>query len=806
MPFTVEDLRSHPLWAGLSDVAQEFLTEALRAPSRDVSTGGFPAVSGAYPSRKVGVSIPFESRSAELAFAVHMEFDDDVLAYFNQLPRVEVHRTRASGARYLTSYVADFLVIRRCMIRVVQVKPEKDLQRLVDTRAEDWFLVEGRYVDRPATEAFEAMGLTHEVVSTDSLNRYRTANYQLLIRARDEAVACDDRTRARARAELKARMVISLAELAKAVGISTLSPLLQLIDEGELIADLEQTLISSPETCWVSTSRLYLDTHREESVVLRSHGPINAAEIPSEKRAARALKIIEAVTAGEVTKATTRLIRILEGRKAQGQTAFQAALPNWHRSGNRVPRRPGVVMAFAEHVIRQRWARPERPSARGAFSEYRERAKDWHPGLQPISKPTFLKLLHQLEAEASSRRSGLRGANAAASPSAISDRVIPPMRPFERATCDHYLVDMSCVVTKKGDRKLYTRRPWFTVLRDIATGMIIAFWLSFARPNRTACASVLRSCLRRHGRLPESIIVDRGAEFTSVFFRSLLASLEIELVLRPAGHPRYGSEAERIFGQLKERWLDGRPGNWGDIKEVRSVSGSHRPEATATLTVLDLLTEIDDFIGWFARWGTNHSDRSPQEALETGLERFPFSGRLAVYGPKFELETAVDVSSYTLDKQRGIKIHPHWYWAPELADPSLKRGKIQVRKDPENPYTIYALVRDQWITCFASLFQRSVGQTLLQRMAEAVLNSAPNSQFADAIEDAESELVALKRAADERVIERTKTGPKPSHNAKEPRPEPPKERPIGEQGGTSIWSQLRELDFGDVPTGKWGKP
>jgi len=806
MPFTAEDLRSHPTWAGLSETAQEFLLDALIAPSRDVSGGGFAAVSGAYPSRKVGLSIPFESRSAELAFAVHMEFDNDVLAYFNQLPRIDVHRTRNGGVRYLTGYVADFLVISSSLIRIVQVKTDKELQRLVDTRPEDWSRSEGRYIDRAASEAFDGMGLNHEVVSTDALNRYRTANYQLLVRSRDEAIGCDDRIRARVHGQLKSRMVSSLAQLAAAVGTSTLSPLLQLIDEGALVADLEQTLLSNPETCWVSTSRLYLDIHREESLVARSHGPINAADIPSEKRAAHALKVIDEIAAGEVTQKTKRRMRRLESRKAQGQTAFQAALPNWHRSGNRVPRRPDVVMAFAEHMIRQRWARPERPSAHGAFTEYRVRAKAWHNGLKPISKPTFFKLLHQLKPEMSGERSGARGANAAASPSAIADRVIPPMRPFECATCDHYLVDVSCVVTKKGDRGPYTRRPWFTVLRDIATGMVIAFWLSFAKPSRTACACVIRSCLRRHGRLPESIIVDRGAEFTSVFFRSLLASLEIEMVLRPSGHPRYGSEAERIFGQLKERWLDGRPGNWGDIKEVRSVSGSHRPEATAALTVLDLLEEIDDFLGWFARWGTNHSDRSPQESLEKGLERFPFSGRLAVYGPKFELETAVDVSNYTLDKQKGIKIHPHWYWAPDLADPSLRRGKIQVRKDPEHPYTIYALVRDKWITCFSSLFHRSVAQTVLQRMAESVLNSAPNIQFAEAIEDAESELVALKRAADERVIERTKAPSEPPHLVKETQLEQTSDQPIEDRGGKSVWSELRALDLGDTRTGTWSKP
>ncbi|AVP98905.1 hypothetical protein C7S18_17730 [Ahniella affigens] len=803
MSYSLEELRGHPAWRGLSAEAREFLAQSLLMPSRDVGSGGFAAVSGAFPSRKVGASIPFESRSAELALAVHMEFDADVLAFYNQLPPVEVRRTRKGGGQYPTSYTADFLVIRKDELKVVQVKTEKELRKLVETRSADWTVIEGCYVDTPASEAFRALGLAHEVVSTQNLDRYRTANYRLLLRSRLAETVCDDQTRAKARAELKAKIVVSLAELAKALGSKDLSPLLQLIDEGELVVDLERSLISSPETCWVSTDRQLLETHRAEWLAPDPAGWALASEIPSEKRARRALEIIDKISVGHMTPSVRRWQRKIQAGKAMGLSVFKSALPNWQQCGNRKPKRPDVVKAFAENVIRDRWGRAERPAKRGTYGEYRLLAKAWHPGLKYVSKPTFLKLLKELEVVLSRRRSGARGENAASPPTAVADRVIVAMRPFEQATCDHYMVDLSCVVAEK-DGKRYTKRPIFTVLRDIATGMVLAFWLSFAKPSRVACACVLRSCLRRWGRLPESIIVDRGAEFLSVYFRSLLASLEIELVLRPSAHPRYGSEAERIFGQLKERWLDGRPGNSTDIKEVRSVSGSHRPQATAELTVLDLLNEIDHFLGWFARWGTNHSHRAPQYLFDEGLTRFPFSGRQAVYGPEFEILSAVDVSSFALDPRRGIKIHPYWYWAPELADLNLKKGKVLVRKDPENPYTVYALVHEKWVPCQSSRAQRTVSQTTLQRMAEAVLGTAPNSQLDDAIEDAESDLVIQKRCADERSKARKDVPPETRKPAKSKSSQPAEDAPVS-KGEKSIWAQLRSLNIDAAPSGTWSK-
>jgi putative transposase len=74
------------LWCNQLGLCQE--TRATIAnirsagPARRVG-GGRENVSGRYPSRKMGVTIQFESHRVELAFVYEMEHSPDVLEYYD---------------------------------------------------------------------------------------------------------------------------------------------------------------------------------------------------------------------------------------------------------------------------------------------------------------------------------------------------------------------------------------------------------------------------------------------------------------------------------------------------------------------------------------------------------------------------------------------------------------------------------------------------------------------------------------------------------------------------------------------------
>ena len=68
-------------------------------PARRVG-GGRRNVSGFYPSKKMGVTIQFESHRVELAAVYELEHDDDVLEYFDQPPSFKLEYDSADGRRH----------------------------------------------------------------------------------------------------------------------------------------------------------------------------------------------------------------------------------------------------------------------------------------------------------------------------------------------------------------------------------------------------------------------------------------------------------------------------------------------------------------------------------------------------------------------------------------------------------------------------------------------------------------------------------------------------------------------------------
>ena len=67
-------------------------------PARRVG-GGRHNVTGRYPSRKMGVTIQFESHRVELPTIYELEHDDDVLEYFDQAPSIKLDYCTANGKR-----------------------------------------------------------------------------------------------------------------------------------------------------------------------------------------------------------------------------------------------------------------------------------------------------------------------------------------------------------------------------------------------------------------------------------------------------------------------------------------------------------------------------------------------------------------------------------------------------------------------------------------------------------------------------------------------------------------------------------
>ena len=89
-------------WAkrvNLSDDAQSAIAQVRRSdPARRVG-GGRSNVTGRYPSRKMGVTIQFESHRVELPAIFELEYDESVLEYYDQAPSIKLDYRSADGKR-----------------------------------------------------------------------------------------------------------------------------------------------------------------------------------------------------------------------------------------------------------------------------------------------------------------------------------------------------------------------------------------------------------------------------------------------------------------------------------------------------------------------------------------------------------------------------------------------------------------------------------------------------------------------------------------------------------------------------------
>jgi transposase InsO family protein len=94
---------------------------------------------------------------------------------------------------------------------------------------------------------------------------------------------------------------------------------------------------------------------------------------------------------------------------------------------------------------------------------------------------------------------------------------------------------------------------------------------------------ILRECVRRHGRLPQIIVIDGGAEFQSTYFETLLARYECTKKTRPPAKARFGSVCERLFGTTNTQFVHNLRGNTQITRNVRQVTKSVNPYASEEL-------------------------------------------------------------------------------------------------------------------------------------------------------------------------------------------------------------------------------
>jgi len=737
--------------------ARQYITAARASePSRMVGAHARRnSVSFVYSS-KMSRTISTESRGPERYLALLLEHDEEVLEYWDQPPALQLTRTDSNGNCRTFQYTPDFLVLSTNGPRLVEVKSVDKASALTVSRPNEWVqdaaTEEFRFL--PAEAACEELGLDFEVFVYSKGMRYRHHNLELLAAICDKN--CDDVDLDMAFRESYAW---TLSDLKQRLKLDSLTPLLQLIRQGELHADLDQTLLAEPRGCLVVRNQHLLqeaiDIHAQSKLDdPERREEVNGRQFPCERYAEAVLNKLARINSGEVSRSTRRWKQQINDGAKQGLSEFQSLIPKYH-SSRRTRLHPTVRAQLQEYLT------GAHSTARGmstyrSYTRYCAISRAAHAPILPVSWETFRRAAQDLIANTARGRGGRRSGHAHENPTNPSDRLIRAGVPWQLAAIDHSLTKIYLRIFDS-DGVVWVMKAWLTAMVDLATKKVLAYTLSFQPPSRRSVACVLRDCVRRHGRLPMELIVDRGADFKSVYLASLCAHYRVTLTLRPASHPRYGSEVERLFGEFMEQHVCQLPGNTLDFDRVRSVDGKLKPGECAVLEPYEFHRELESFLGWRETKPVGVADVAISKNFEQLSNDYRGVGIDVCYDDDFLLVSSVDSGRYKLDHKRGIHIDALHYWHPDLSRLGNSSRRYEVRRDPENPHIVYANVENKWLPCTTSSAARfnamdSISQRCeFMKMVESKQAKVRIRQMAD------EELAAqIMKNADHRQLEAKK--------------------------------------------------
>ncbi len=729
------DLLAWHTQMGLAEQARAAI-DHIRAsdPARRVG-GGRRNVSGRYPSKKMGVTIQFESHRVELAAVYELEHDPDVLEYFDQPPSFKLDYESVNGRRMGILHTADYFVIRKESAGWEECKTQEELVQLSRKNPNRYRCDEnGRWVCPPGEAHATVLGLYYRVRSSRDIDWVFQRNIQFLEDYLRGEISTAQQTQEVVLAHVGAAPGIALDQLFEATANpASRDDIYSMIACGAIHVDLCSAPITEP-------SRVHVFATKEAAAkALQStaffENAIKAGDIvavPEEAhRSTEIWKRLASASERELWIANKRLQHVSGFFKKQQQPPDDPipcrTLRRWvalyHQAenelgsgylgllprpphGNSTPKLPEESLALMNEFIATDYENLKQKSRYASWSALKL-ACDQRGILAPSFKTFCLTVRLRPGFEQTFKRQGHRAAYAHEGFYWELELTTPRHgdRPFEIAHVDHTELDVETVCSRTG-RSL--GRPWLTMLTDAFSRRILALYLTFDSPSYRSCMMALRECVRRHARFPQIVVVDGGREFQSIYFETLLARYECTKKTRPPAKPRFGSVCERLFGTANTQFIHNLKGNTQLTRLARQVTQSVNPKGQAVWGFEQLHRRLMEYA--YEIYDTLHHavlGQSPRAAYETGIARTgQRAHRLIAYDREFLVHTLPTTSKGTakIAPGRGVKIHNLYYWSDAFRAPDVEKQHVPVRYDPFDAGTAYAYVNKEWTECHSEYF------------------------------------------------------------------------------------------------------
>ena len=157
-----------------------YINKAFEAPSRNVQGNGGNRV-GAILCPKMGCEISTESYHAEWRATMQHIFNEEVLGYLSQPPRIEITYRGKNNRKVRTTTIPDFIVFKRGSFELQEWKQSEALARLVEGPEGRFVYDENGNVRSPCAEAAAAaLGMTYKICVDTDISCNASSNYEFL--------------------------------------------------------------------------------------------------------------------------------------------------------------------------------------------------------------------------------------------------------------------------------------------------------------------------------------------------------------------------------------------------------------------------------------------------------------------------------------------------------------------------------------------------------------------------------------------------------------------------------------------------
>jgi putative transposase len=489
------------------------------------------------------------------------------------------------------------------------------------------------------------------------------------------------------------------------------------------ILNVGQTKLHARQLDAQGASPAFIDLDQDQLISLTRSGAISAVQLPesTEGGNAEARELMRRCSNEQIRVATLRyqilfneLPHDFSARSVKAWRArYRAAeikygngllglVPDLHRRRGNHTRR--IIPDVLEHIqeLGKQWATPHQPTFTALYGKLVVFCREL--GVDVPSKKTVTKEIRRLSnPQAMKKRYGSRVMYVEEVPFLELEYTTPRHgdRPFHIGHIDHTPIDLTLVDRSAAAIK---KSAWLTFFLDAYSRSILAWYLTFDPPSYRSCMMVVRDCIRRHGRLPQFVVVDQGSDFRSEYFEKLLANFRCNKKERPTARSHFGSVIERLFRTTQQDFVYNLKGNKQAHRYHRQLTKAVDPVQLAVWNVGEFEEQLESYIVDVYH-KTDHATlgTTPENAFKSGLAEFglrehtwiPFDRDvIALTCPSTPKGTA-RVSP------QGVKIRYDYFSCPELADRRLFGTSVPVRYDPFDCGHAYAYVEGAWHECFS---------------------------------------------------------------------------------------------------------